>query len=117
MDLITNFQVTYVIDVSFLLSPQVVGLSNCNEWSRKHFYAIVTRVLWNSVFMFPFLTHDHVHKSCSTFLTLISMYPHLFSDSHLVPMTYAQQAVPTYGRQDASNLGRLKVTICQVSYN
>ena len=49
--------------------------------------------------------------------TAIHMRPHMFSDPHLVPMTYAQQAVPpSYGRpQDAGNLGRLKVTICQVS--
>ena len=49
--------------------------------------------------------------------TAIHMRPHTFSDPHLVPMTYAQQAVPpSYGRpQDAGNLGRLKVTICQVS--
>ena len=36
------------------------------------------------------------------------------SDPHLVPMTYSQQAMPSYSRQDAGNLGRLKVTICQV---
>ena len=49
-------------------------------------------------------THDYTH-----------IHAHLFSDPRFVPMTYAPQSVAYSRPQDAGNLGRLKVTVCQVS--